>query len=63
MQVVAIRSLVNEIGFFGGIAIEGEETAVFEGDRMRRLEDRFGPDAGKSLMAWMQEHGAKLGSE
>jgi hypothetical protein len=42
-------------------SIDGEETAVFEGDRIKRLEDRFAPNAAKDMMAWMQEHGSKLG--
>jgi hypothetical protein len=39
---------------------EGEETAHFEGDRIRRLEDRFAPDTGARLATWMAEHGSKL---
>jgi hypothetical protein len=42
------------------LSIEGEETAVFEGERIKRLEDRFAPEAAKTMLAWMQEHGAKL---
>ena len=42
------------------LVMEGEETATFEGDRIKRLEDRFPPDAGKNAVAWMTEHGAAL---
>jgi ketosteroid isomerase-like protein len=40
-------------------AMEGEETASFEGERIRRLEDRM-PEAGKRSLEWMGAHGAKL---
>ena len=42
------------------LELEGEETVTFEGDRIRRLEDRFPPDAPKSMLAWLSAHGAKL---
>lgn len=42
------------------LVIEGEETATFEGDRIRRLEDRYPPEGAKIMLAWMGEHGARL---
>jgi hypothetical protein len=42
------------------LEMEGEETATFEGDRIRRLEDRFAPDAPKSMLAWLSQHGARM---
>ncbi|MBW2236259.1 MAG: hypothetical protein JRG85_12795, partial [Deltaproteobacteria bacterium] len=42
------------------LALEGEETAHFEGDRIRLLEDRFSDQANRKLTAWYAEHGAKL---
>jgi hypothetical protein len=35
------------------LAMAGEETARFEGDRICGLEDRFAPDTGKEMLAWM----------
>lgn len=43
------------------LELEGEETAEFEGDRIRRLEDRFAPEASKTTLAFLAEHGEKLG--
>ena len=40
--------------------MEGEETVTFDGDRIRRLEDRFPPDAPKAMLAWLSEHGSKM---
>jgi hypothetical protein len=42
------------------LAISGVETAVFEGDRISRLEDAFDPEAEKGMGEWMAQHGAKL---
>ena len=42
------------------LEIEGEETATFDGDRIRRLEDRFEPEAPKAMLSWMSEHGARM---
>ena len=42
------------------LEIEGEETATFEGDRIRRLEDSFGPEAPKEMLSWLSEHGARM---
>ena len=43
------------------IVLELEETAIFEGDRICRLEDRYEPAMVEQLMSYMAEHGAKLG--
>jgi len=43
------------------VRIEGTERAVFEGDRIALLEDGFAEGTGEKLMAWMAEHGTKLG--
>ena len=40
--------------------LEGEETARFEGDRIRHLEDRYSAEMNRTLTAWYAEHGAKL---
>lgn len=40
---------------------ELEETAWFEGDRIRRLEDRYDRSNADKLTAYVREHGAKLG--
>jgi hypothetical protein len=45
------------------LAIDGEETATFEGDRIRRLEDRFTPEATKGAVEYLAEHGKALGIE
>ncbi len=42
------------------LVMDGEETVEFEGDRIRRLEDRFADDAGDAVTAWMTRHGSKL---
>ena len=42
------------------LRIDGEETATFEGDRIRRLEDRMPASTTQQAMAYMGEHGAKL---
>ena len=45
------------------LEFELEETATFEGDRIRRLEDRY-PDADrKALLAYVDAHATKLGLE
>lgn len=38
-----------------------EETATFDGDRICRLEDRYDDAAVKSVRAYFEEHGARLG--
>jgi hypothetical protein len=43
------------------LRFELEETAWFEGDRIRRLEDRYDPAAREALEAYRAAHGAKLG--
>jgi hypothetical protein len=40
---------------------ELEETAWFEGDRIRRLEDRYEDETRKALEAYAAAHGARLG--
>jgi hypothetical protein len=42
------------------LALEGEETVTFEGDRIVRLEDRYPEGAGARMMKYLGEHGAKL---
>jgi ketosteroid isomerase-like protein len=42
------------------LRMQGEETAVFAGDRIRRLEDRISAAEGQQVMAYMAEHGGKL---
>ncbi len=42
------------------LAMEGEETATFEGDRICRLEDRFAPNTGKQMIAWIKATGLKI---
>lgn len=43
------------------LEFELEETAWFEGDRIRRLEDRYDERELDKLNAYLREHGAKLG--
>jgi hypothetical protein len=42
------------------LVLEGEETARFEGDRIRHLQDRYTDEMNRTLTAWYAEHGAKL---
>jgi len=42
------------------LVLEGEETAVMDGDRIRRLEDRFTDQMAADLDNWMRKHGDKL---
>lgn len=44
------------------LVITGEETAVFEGDRIALLRDVFDPAALESMGEWMATHGSKLES-
>ena len=41
--------------------LELEETVTFDGDRIRLLEDRYPPAMQKSLAAYLEAHGEKLG--
>jgi ketosteroid isomerase-like protein len=41
--------------------LELEETAHLEGDRIRRLEDRYEPAMKQRISAYLKEHGRKLG--
>ena len=43
------------------IVLELEETAHFDGDRIRRLEDAYDPSMKERIAAYLKEHGAKLG--
>jgi hypothetical protein len=40
--------------------LEGEETARFEGDRIRHLADHYTDEMNRTLTAWYAEHGDKL---
>jgi hypothetical protein len=42
------------------IAIEGESTAHYDGDRIRLLEDAFAEGASDEVLAWMGRHAGKL---
>ncbi len=42
------------------LVIDGEETAVFENGRIRRLEDRFPLEASSILEAWLEANGSRL---
>ena len=42
------------------LRMEGEETAVFAGDRIRRLEDRMPTATVQGTQAYLAEHGAKM---
>jgi hypothetical protein len=44
------------------LVIEGDETAHFEGDRIRRLVDDFDRDSVGSALAYLGEHGEALGA-
>ena len=41
--------------------LELEETATFEGDRIRLLEDRYEPAMEKAVAEYLKAHGEKLG--
>ena len=42
------------------LVIDGEETALFEDGRIRRLEDRFPLEASSILEAWLEANGSRL---
>ena len=42
------------------LVIEGEETVIDEGDRIRRLEDRFAPEAAKLAIEYLTGHAPHL---
>jgi hypothetical protein len=42
------------------LAVEGEESAVLEGDRINRLEDRISDDVSARILEWMATHGGLL---
>jgi hypothetical protein len=41
--------------------IELEETAWFEGDRIKRLEDHYEPAALQQITSYLKQYGSKLG--
>ena len=41
--------------------LELEEIAYFTGDRIRRLEDHYGPAMKQGIAAYLKEYGEKLG--
>ena len=43
------------------LVLELEETATFEGDRIRLLEDRYEPAMEKTVAEYLKAHGDKLG--
>ena len=44
------------------LVIEGEEKAYFEGDRIRRLEDHFPPEASGVTLSYFEAHGGSVGA-
>jgi ketosteroid isomerase-like protein len=42
------------------LRMQGEETAVFAGERIRRLEDRISAAEGQQVLAYLAQHGSKL---
>jgi hypothetical protein len=42
------------------LRMHGEETAVFTGDRIQRLEDRISAAEGQQVLAYLAQHGSKL---
>ncbi len=44
------------------LEIAGEETVTFRGDRICRMLDAFAPEAVKAAAAYLERHGAALGS-
>ena len=43
------------------VVLTGEERCRFEGDRICHLTDNFDEDGVAATLAWMDEHGTKLG--
>ncbi len=52
--------VVYRVGTAPALVVEGEETANFEGDRIRRLEDRYPPEASPIMEAWFDANGSRL---
>ncbi len=52
--------VVYRVGTAPALVVEGEETANFEGDRIRRLEDRFTDESVKEVTRWLEEHGSQM---
>jgi hypothetical protein len=42
------------------LVFDGEETAIFEGDRIRRLEDRIPLEMGSITQHWLVNFGSRL---
>jgi len=42
------------------LVLDGEEAALFAGDRIQRLEDRFPPEASPILEMWLRSFGGRL---
>jgi len=42
------------------LVFDGEECASFEGERIRRLEDRFPPEMSGILELWLRNFGSRL---
>lgn len=42
------------------LTLEGDEKAVFEGDRIHLLEDRVSKEQGEKVAAYLAEYGSKL---
>jgi hypothetical protein len=42
------------------LVLDGEESAEFEGDRIRRLEDRFPPEASGIAETWFRAYSSRL---
>ena len=52
--------VVYRAGTAPPLVMEGEETAYFEGNRIRRLEDRFTGESAKEAVRWLEEHGSHM---
>jgi hypothetical protein len=42
------------------LVIDGEETAAFDGERIRRLEDRFPPEATSIAEMWFRSFAGRI---
>jgi hypothetical protein len=42
------------------LSFSGSDTATFEGDVIRRLEDQYGDDVPEIIKDWMDNHGSGL---
>ena len=58
---VWLRALANyAVAGAPDLAIEGEETATFDGDRIIRLEDRYPEGTADAVVQYLNAHGVKL---